>query len=164
MTRDEAIATACEHCVDAASMLAAVRLGLNADDDATAHALASSVVCGWSDINSSGTADARGVVVQPKGESVAYRVRWSEVAAWIGPALRAPGVAERLDTVYERYAEAATGTSVSQRLAARVASAELAQTRRHVLELAAHRMPVQQSLFPEPPARGRSLARRRRCT
>jgi hypothetical protein len=159
MNREEAIAAACEHCVDAASMLAGVSLGVDADTDAMAHALAASVVCGWSDLASSGTADARGIVVQPKGESIAYRVRWSEVAAWVGPALRAPGIAERLDEVYERYVEAATGTSVSHRLAARVASAELAQARRQVLDLAAHRMPVQQSLFADPPVRGRSLAR-----
>ena len=159
MTRDEAVAVACEHCVDAASMLAAVSLGLDADDDAMAKALAASDVCGWSDLGSSGTADGRGIVVQPRGESVAYRVRWTEVAAWVGPALRAPGVAERLDEVYDRYVQAATGTRVADRLAARVASAELAQARRRVLDLAAHRLPVQQSLFPDPPARGRSLAR-----
>lgn len=159
MTRDEAVAIACEHCVDAASMLAAISLGIEAEDDAMAKAFAASVVCGWSDLGSSGTADARGIVVQPTGETVAYRVRWTEVAAFVGPALRSPGIAERLDEVYERYVEAAAGTTVAQRLAARVASAEFAQARRRVLDLAVHRLPVQQSLFPEPPARGRSLAR-----
>lgn len=162
MTRDEAIAVACEHCVDAASMLTAASLGLDADHHAIASALAATVVCGWSDLDSTGTADARGVVVQPKGETVAYRVRWTEVASWIAPALRAPDVAERLAAVFERYVDAATGTSVSQRLAARVASAELAQARRHVLDLAAERMPVQQSLFPAPPG-DRVVARSRRA-
>lgn len=159
MTREEAISIACAQCVDAASMLAAIHLGIDADDEAVARALAASVVCGWGDHVSSGTADARGIVVQPKGESVAYRVRWTEAAAVIGPALRAPGVAERLDEVYRRYVDAATGTRVADRLSARVASAELAQVRRNVLDLAAQRLPVQQSLFPDPPARGRSLAR-----
>lgn len=159
MTREEAIAIACTQCVDAASMLAAVHLGIAADEDAVAQALAASVVCGWRDHVSTGTADARGIVVQPNGETVAYRVRWTEVAAVIGPALRAPGVAERLDDVYRRYVEAATGTRVADRLATRVASAELAQVRRSVLDLAAQRLPVQQSLFLDPPARGRTLAR-----
>lgn len=161
MTREEAIALACEHCVDAASMLTAASLGLDVDHHAIASALSATVVCGWSDLDSSGTADARGIVVKPKGEKVAFRVRWAEAASWIAPALRAPGVSERLAEVFERYVDAATGTSVSQRLAARVASAELAQVRRHVLDLAAERMPVQQSLFPGPPG-GRSLARSRR--
>ena len=159
MTRDEAVAIACGQCVDAASMLAAVHLGLEADDHAVARALAATVVCGWADHVSRGSADARGIVVEAKGETVAYRVRWTEVAEVIGPALRVPGIAERLDEVYRRYVEAASGTRVADRLAARVVSAELAQVRRNVLDLAAQRLPVQQSLFPEPPARGRSLAR-----
>ena len=159
MNREEVIAIACMHCVDAAAMLAAVHLGIEADDYDVAHALAESVVCGWGDLASTGRADARGIVVQPKGETVAYQVRWTEVAAVIGPALRSPGVAEQLDEVYRRYVDAAASTRVTDRLAARVASAELAQVRGNVLDLAAQRLPVQQSLFPDRRARSRTPAR-----
>lgn len=158
MTPDEAVAIACDRCVTVASLLAVTRLPVDADDRAVGRALAAGVVCGWADETSVGSADATGINVRERGETAAVRVRWSEVAASIRPGLREPGVAERLAEVYERYTAAATATSVAARLEAKVASAELAQLRRHVLAHGRAGVPFQQSLFPPPPTRGRSLA------
>lgn len=158
MTPDEAVAVACDRCVTAASMLAASRLPVDADDRALGRVLADGVVCGWADHTSVGAADARGIAVRERGDTVALRVRWTEVAAALRTGLGEPGVAERLAEVYERYVAAATDTSVAGRLAARVASTELAQLRRRVLDACHAGTPVQQSLFPTPPSRGRSLA------
>ena len=158
MTPEEAIAVACDRCVTAASLLAAAQLPVDADDREIGRALAAGVVCGWADETSAGSADATGINVRERGETTAVRVRWTQVAASIRPGLREPGVAERLAEVYERYVTAATATSVAARLAARAASAELAQLRRHVLSRARDGVPFQQSLFPPPPTRGRSLA------
>jgi hypothetical protein len=158
MTPEEAVAIACDRCVTAASLLAAARLPGDADDRAVGRELAASVVCGWADETSLGSADATGINVRERGETTAVRVRWTDVAASIRPGLREPGVAERLAEVYERYVTAATGTSVADRLGAKAASAELAQLRRSVLARGREGVPFQQSLFPAPPTRGRSLA------
>jgi len=159
MTPEQAVAIACDRCVTAASLLAAAQLPLDADDRAVGRVFAAGVVCGWADETSVGSADATGINVRERREATAIRVRWSQIAEVVLPGLRAPGVAERLAEVYARYVGAATSTRVADRLAARVASAELAQVRRMVLDVAAERLPVQQSLFPDPPTRGRSLAR-----
>lgn len=159
MTPEEAIAVACDRCVTAASMLAVARLSVDADCRTVGRTLAAGVVCGWADYTSTGTADARGITVRERGASTGVRVRWEQVAAALLPGLRQPGVAERLAEVYERYVAAANDTTVSSRLSARVASAELAQLRRTVLERCRSDAPVQQSLFPPPPSRDRSLAR-----
>lgn len=159
MTPEEAVAIACARCVTAASLLAAAQLPVDADERAVGRVLAAGVVCGWADETSVGSADATGITVRERLDGTATRLRWTQLAVAIRPGLRAPGVAERLAEVYERYVSEATGTRVADRLAARVASAELAQLRRMVLDVAAERVPVQQSLFPEPPTRGRSLAR-----
>lgn len=158
MTPEEAVAIACDRCVTAASLLAVTRLPVDADDRAVGRALAAGVVCGWADETSVGSADAKGINVRERGETTAVRVRWTEVAASIRPGLREPGVAERLTEVYERYSTAAASTSVAARLAVKAASAELAQLRRHVLARGREGVPFQQSLFPPPPTRGRSLA------
>lgn len=158
MTPEEAVAIACHRCVTAASLLAAAQLPDDADDRAIGRALAAGVVCGWADETSVGSADATGINVRERGEIPAVRVRWTQVAAAIRPGLCEPGIAERLAEVYERYVIAATATSIAARLAARAASAELAQLRRHVLSRARDGVPFQQSLFPTPPTRGRSLA------
>jgi hypothetical protein len=158
MTPEEAVAVACERCVTAASMLAASRLSVDADDRTVGRVLADGVVCGWADHTSVGSADAKGITVRQRGELAGIPVRWTQVAAALRPGLREPGVAARLDEVYERYVAAATDTSVAGRLAARVASTELAQLRRRVLDGCRAGAPVQQSLFPTPPSRGRSLA------
>ena len=158
MTPEEAVVVACERCVTAASLLAAARLGVDADDRSVGRALAAGVVCGWADHSSMGSADAAGITVRERGSAVSVRVRWSDVAAALRPALREQGVAERLASAYARYVEAATDTSVASRLAARAASAELAQVRRRVLDRCRGAVPVQQSLFPPPPSRGRDLA------
>jgi hypothetical protein len=158
MTPEEAVVIACYRCVTAASLLAATQLPVDADDRAIGRALAASVVCGWADETSVGSADAAGINVRERGETTAVRVRWTEVAASIRPGLREPGVAERLAEVYERYAAAATVTSVGARLEAKAASAELAQLRRQILARGREGVPFQQSLFPAPPTRGRSLA------
>ena len=152
------MAIACDRCVTAASLLAAARLPIDADDRTIGLALAGGVVCGWADETSVGSADATGISVRERGETTAIRVRWSDVAASIRPGLREAGVAERLAEAYERYVTAATGTSVGDRLAAKAASAELAQLRRAVLARSREGVPFQQSLFPTPPTRGRSLA------
>jgi hypothetical protein len=158
MTPEQAVAVACERCVTAVSMLAAARLPVDADDRAMGRALANGVVCGWADHASVGSADATGVTVKDRGAAVAVRVRWTQVAAALRPALSEPGAAKRLTDAYERYVAAATDTSVSGRLAARAARAEVAQARRLILDHARGGAPVQQSLFPLPPTRGRSLA------
>jgi len=158
MTPEEAVVVACERCVTATSLLAAARLSVDADDRTLGRTLAAGVVCGWADHASMGSADAAGVTVRERESAVAVRVRWSDVAAALRPGLREPGVAEQLADAYERYVEAATGTSVANRLAARAASAELAQVRRRVLDRCRGAVPVQQSLFPPPPSRGRDLA------
>lgn len=158
MTPEEAVAIACDRCVTAASLLAAVQLTVDADDRTVGSALAAGVVCGWADETSVGSADATGINVRERGDTTAVRVRWTQVASAIRPGLREPGIAERLAEVYERYVTAATATSVAARLEARAASAELAQLRRQVLERSRDGVPFQQSLFPPPPTRGRSLA------
>lgn len=158
MTPEEAVAIACDRCVTAASMLAAVRLPVDADDRALGRALAAGVVCGWADHSSVGTADARGIAVRVRGETVAVRVSWSDVAAALRPGLRDPGIAQRLADAYGRYVASATANDVSSRLTARAASAELAGLRRQVLERGRTGVAVQMSLFPPPPSRGRSLA------
>lgn len=159
MSPEKAVAVACDRCVTAASLLAAARLPIDADDVRVGRALAAGVVCGWADETSVGSADARGVTVRDRGERAVLRVRWTQIAAAIRPGLREPGAAERLAEVYQRYVAAATATSVAARLDARAASAELAQLRRHVLARGRDGVPVQQSLFPElPTTRGRSLA------
>jgi hypothetical protein len=158
MTLEEAIAAASDRCVTAASLLAAARLAVDADDRAIGRALASGVVCGWADHRLTGSADATGITVRERDAATAVRVLWSQVAAAIRPGLREPGTAQRLATTYGRYVEAAIDTSVAGRLAARAASAGLAQLRRHILNRALTGTPVQQSLFPPPPSRGRSLA------
>lgn len=158
MTPEEAVAIACDRCVTAASLLAAAQLPVDADDRTIGRALAAGVVCGWADETSMGSADANGINVRERGETTAVRVRWTQIAAAIRPGLHEPGVAERLAEVYERYVTAATATSVAARLTARAASAELAQLRRHVVSRARDGVPFQQSLFPPPPTRGRSLA------
>lgn len=158
MTPEEATAVACDRCVTAASLLAASRLPIDADDNAIGRALASGVVSGWADHATAGTADTKGITVRERGASVAMRVRWTEVAGAIRAGLREPGTAQRLATVYGRYVEAALDTSIAGRLAARTAAAELAQVRRLILDRAFTGVPVQQSLFPSPPSRGRSLA------
>jgi hypothetical protein len=158
MTPEEAVVIACDRCVTAASLLAATRLPVDADAGAIGRALAAGVVCGWADETSVGSADAAGINVRERGETTSTRVRWTEVAASIRPGLREPGVAERLAEVYERYAVSVAGTSVAARLEAKAASAELAQLRRQVLARGRQGVPFQQSLFPAPPTRGRSLA------
>jgi hypothetical protein len=158
MTPEEAVAVACDRCVTAASMLAVTRLPVDADDRTIGRVLAAGVVCGWADHTSVGSADARGITVRQRSESVALRVTWTEVAAALRPGLREPGVAKRLSDAYSRYVATATDTRVSARLAARVASAELAQLRRQILERCQTGVAVQQSLFPAAPSRGRSLA------
>lgn len=158
MTPEEAVVVACERCVTAASLLAAARLGVDVDDRTVGRTLAVGVVCGWADHASIGTADAAGITVRERGSAVAVRVRWSDVAAALRPGLRDPAIAEQLAGAYERYVVAATDTSVASRLAARAASAELAQVRRRVLDRCRGAVPVQQSLFPPPPSRGRDLA------
>lgn len=158
MSPEEAIAIACDRCVTAASLLAAAQLAVDADDRSIGHVLAAGVVCGWTDETSVGSADATGINVRERGESTAIRVRWTQIAAAIRPGLREPGIAARLAEVYERYVSASTATSVAARLEARAASAELAQLRRHVFDRARMGVPFQQSLFPSPPTRGRSLA------
>lgn len=161
MTPEEAIAVACDRCVTAASLLAVARLPGDADCRTVGRTLAAGVVCGWADHTSSGTADARGITVRERGASTGIQVRWEQVAAALVPGLRQPGFGDRLAEVYGRYVVAANDSTVSGRLSARVASAELAQLRRMVLERCRSEAPVQQSLFPPPPsrgARGRSLA------
>jgi hypothetical protein len=159
MTPEEAIAVACDRCVTAASMLAVARLPVDADRRTVGRSLATGVVCGWADHTSTGTADARGISVRERGASAGIQVRWDQVAAALLPSLRQPGIAQRLAEVYGRYVAAANDMSVSGRLSAQVASAELAQLRRRVLERCRSDAPVQQSLFPPPPSRDRSLAR-----
>ena len=159
MTRDEAVAIACERCVTVATMLAAARLPIDADDQEVGRVLAAGVVCGWADDASVGSADARGITVRERGGVAAIPVRWSQVAALVRPALRQPGVADRLTELYGRYVAAATDTSVASRLGARAASGELASMRCELLELAHARAPVQQALFALPPMRARPLAR-----
>ena len=158
MSPEEAVAVACDRCVTAASLLAAAQLPVDADDRTIGHALAAGVVCGWADETSVGSADATGINVRERGESAATRVRWTRLAGVIRPGLREPGVVERLAEVYERYVTAATATSIAARLEAKAASAELAQLRREVLARGRDGVPFQQSLFPPPPTRGRSLA------
>jgi len=158
MTPEEAVAVACDRCVTAASLLAASRLPATADDAAIGRALASGVVCGWADHATVGSADAAGITVRQRGDATAVRVRWRQVAAAVRPGLRAPGTAQSLAATYDRYVTAATDPSVAGRLAARAASAELAQIRRLIIDRALTGVPVQQSLFPPPPSRGRSLA------
>ena len=158
MTPEEAVVVACERCVTAASLLAAARLSVEADDRTVGRTLAAGVVCGWADHASIGSADGAGITVRERGSAVAVRVRWSDVAAAVRPGLREPAIAEQLAGAYERYVEAAADTSVASRLAARAASAELAQVRRRVLDRCRGAVPVQQSLFPPPPSRGRDLA------
>lgn len=158
MTPEEAVAIACDRCVTAASLLAAARLSLDGDDRAIGRVLAAGVVCGWADATSVGSADAKGINVRERGATAAVRVTWAQVAAAVRPGLHEPGVAERLAEVYGRYVASATATSVAARLDAKAASAELAQLRRHVLARSRDRVPFQQSLFPLPPTRGRSLA------
>lgn len=158
MSPEEAVALACTRCVTAASLLGAARLAAGADDRTLGRALAAGVVCGWADETSVGTADATGISVRERGEAVATRVQWAQVAAAIRPGLREPGIAERLSEVYGRYVAAATNTSVAARLEAKAATAELAQLRREVLERGREGVPFQQSLFPAPSTRGRSLA------
>lgn len=158
MTPDEAVVVACERCVTAASLLAAARLGVDADDRTLGRTLAAGVVCGWADHASVGSADAAGITVRERGSAVPVRVRWSDIAAALRPGLREPGIAEQLADAYDRYVKTATNTSVASRLAARAASAELAQVRRRVLDRCHSAVPVQQSLFPPPPSRGRDLA------
>jgi hypothetical protein len=158
MTPEQAVALACDRCVTAASLLAAARLPVDADDVALGRALASGGVCGWADHASAGSADAAGITVRERGAPTVLRVRWTQVAAAIRPGLRERGTAQRLAVAYGRYVEAAIDTSVGGRLAARAASAEFAQVRRHILNRAFTGAPVQQSLFPPSPSRGRSLA------
>lgn len=155
MTPEEAVVIACDRCVTAASLLAAAQLPVDADDRTIGSALAAGVVCGWADETSVGSADATGINVRERGDTTAIRVRWTQIPSAIRPGLREPGIAERLAEV---YVTAATATSVAARLEARAASAELAQLRRHVLERSRDGVPFQQSLFPPPPTRGRSLA------
>ena len=158
MTPDDALQIACDRCVTAGSLLAAGRLPVHADDQTIGRTLAAGVVSGWADSASSGSADATGITVRERGGAVAQRVRWVDVATAIRPGLREPGITARLEAAYERYVAAATATSVTSRLTARVAAAELAQVRRHILDRCREEVPIQQCLFPAPSARGRSLA------
>lgn len=158
MTPDEAVLIACDRCVTASSLLAAAQLAVDADDRAIGSVLAAGVVSGWADHVSSGCADAGGITVRDRTGAAPIRVRWAQVAAALRPGLHEPGAAEHLAETYARYVAAATDSSVSARLAARVASAELAQARRLILDRCRDGVPVQQSLFPLPPNRGRSLA------
>lgn len=158
MTPEEAVVVACERCVTAASLLAAARLPVDADDRTIGRTLAAGVVCGWADHTSVGSADATGVNVRERGSAVAVRVRWSDMAAALRLGLREPGLAAQLADAYSRYVRAATDTSVASRLGARAATAELAQIRRRVLDRCRRGVPVQQSLFPPSPSRGRDLA------
>jgi len=155
MTPAEALAIACERCVTAATLLAASRLPAGTDDASVGRTLASGVVCGWADPDSVGTADARGISVRGRGQDTSLRVTWTQVAAALRPALREPGVGDRLADAYRRYVAAATDRSVAGRLDARAATAELAQTRRAVLDRY-RAAPEQQTLFPIPPTRGPS--------
>lgn len=158
MTPDEAVLIACDRCVTASSLLAASRLPVDADDRAIGRTLAAGVVSGWADHISSGSADATGITVRDRSGAAPLRVRWTQVAAALRPGLHEPGAAEHLAAAYARYVETAPDTSVASRLTARVAAAELAQARRQILDRCRDGVPVQQSLFPLPPNRGRSLA------
>ena len=158
MTPEDAALVAIDRCVNSSSLLAAARLADDASDREVGRALASSVVCGWADHTSIGSADATGITVRERGSSEAIRVRWSAVAAALRPALRDTGLAERLADVYGRFVSANSGGSVAGRLAARAAAAELAQVRRQLLDRCYAAVPAQQSLFPPPPTRGRDLA------
>lgn len=158
MSPEDAVAIACDRCVTAASLLAAACLPASADDRSIGGSLAAGVVSGWADATSVGSADAAGIIVRDRSEGTSVRVRWTQIAAAIRPGLHEPGVAERLTDVYERYVAAATATSVAARLEARAASAELAQLRRDVIARGRDSTPLQLSLFPPPPNRGRSLA------
>ena len=158
MTPEDAVAVACDRCVTAASLLAAARLPVTADDNAIGRVLSNGVVSGWADHATVGSADATGIAVRERGAATAVRVRWTQVAAAIRPSLHEPGTAQRLATVYGRYVEASLDTSISGRLTGRTAAAELAQVRRGILARAFAGVPVQQSLFPPPPSRGRGLA------
>lgn len=158
MNPDEALAIACDRCVTAAALLAVARLPADANDHDIGRVLAAGVVCGWTDETSVGSADAKGVSVRERGGTTPLHLRWSQLAALVRPGLREPDLVCQLADAYGRYVRAATSTSVAARLEARVATAELAQIRRLVLERGRQGAPVQQSLFPPPPSRGRSLA------
>jgi hypothetical protein len=157
MKPEEALLVALERCVNASALLAAARLPADADDKAVGRTLAAGVVCGWADHTSAGAADANGITVRDRGSSLTVRVRWSAVAAVLRPALREPGVAERLADIYGRYAQAACDATVAGRLSARATAAELAQARRQVIDHCRAAVPVQQSLFPPTSTRGRDL-------
>lgn len=157
MTPDDALAVACDRCVTAATLLAGVRV-LDGTDDQLALVLASSSVCGWSDHVSKGSADPHGITVYERNRPEAVHVRWRQVASVIRRGLSEPHLAERLVDTYGRYVAATTDPSISGRLATQVASAELAQVRRLVIEGGFAATPVQQTLFRLPPCRGRSLA------
>lgn len=158
MSPDDAVLIAVERCVTASALLAASRLRAEADDTTVGRTLAASVVSGWADHTSTGTADATGITVRERGSAGGVSVRWSAVAAVLRPALRDPGLADRLADVYGRYARAAGATTVSGRLAAHATAAELAQIRRQVIDRCRDAAPIQLSLFPPPPTRGRDLA------
>ena len=158
MTPEEAVLVAVERCVTAPSLLAAAHLPADADDGTLARTLAAGVVCGWADHTSVGSADARGITVRERGSAAAVPVRWTALAAAIRPALRESALTERLADTNTRYAHAAIDTTVAARLTARATAAELAQVRRLLLDRCHAAVPVQQSLFPPPPTRGRDLA------
>lgn len=158
MTPEDAVAVACDRCVTAASLLAASRLPITADDTAIGKTLAAGVVCGWADHATVGFADATGITVRERGAATTVAVRWTQVAAAVRAGLHEPGTASRLAGAYARYAAGSTDASVAARLVARTASAELAQIRRFVLDRAFTGVPIQQSLFLLPSPRGRSLA------
>ena len=158
MTPEDAVLIACERCVTANSLLAVSRLSRDADDRMIGRMLASGVVSGWADHLSSGTADAKGIVVRDRSGAPATRISWLQVAAALRPALQDVAALTHLAECYGRYVAAATDTSAASRLSARVATAELAQARRQILDRCRDGVPVQQSLFPLPPTRGRSLA------
>lgn len=158
MTPEEAVLVAVERCVTASSLLAASHLSTDADDGTVARTLAAGVVCGWADHTSVGSADARGITVRERGGAVVVPVRWSALAAAVRPALRDRALTQRLADTYTRYARAAGSTTVAERLTARATAAELAQVRRQLLDRCHSAVPVQQSLFPPPPTRGRDLA------
>jgi len=157
VTPDDALAVACDRCVTAATLLAGAR-ALDGTDEQLALVLANSSVSGWSDHATKGSADPYGITVYERNRSEAVHVGWRQVASVIRRGMSEPRLVERLVETYERYVATATDPSISGRLATQVASAELAQVRRLVIEDGFAATPVQQTLFRLPPCRGRGLA------
>lgn len=154
MTSNDALEAACRHCVTSSALLAAARLlsrSPAASDREVAAVLAGSAVAGWADRDTSGRADPSGisVVARSAGREVGT-VRWSDVAAVIRRGLT-PQRVDRLARLYGQYVDATLQAADSRtRLAARVASAELAQHRAEILTAALEARSAQQALFELP--------------